>query len=159
MLLLEVTDMKKSTITRTWLAGLVAVALGLVVAGLSIGLMLAYGGTFTATSTENGYNFVPSFDGFFWTMVGLMIAGFSVTAFGGLVQLAAWIGALVNTYKLQDRTWFAVLLAGGLLGLAFGVLGFAAMVAYLIAGPDGMAVRQPQVPAPASRPSTLAPTS
>lgn len=151
--------MTKSTITRTWIAGLVALALGLIVAGFSIGLMLAYGGSFTAASSGNGYHFVPSFDGFFWTMAGLMIAGFSVAALGGIVQLAAWIGALVNTYKLQDRTWFAVLLAGGLLGLAFGVLGFAAMVAFLIAGPDGMAVRLPQVPAPISRPSTLAPTT
>jgi hypothetical protein len=40
------------------------------------------------------------------------------------VQLAAWIGTLVNTYRLEDKTWFAVVLAGGLLGLAFGLLGF-----------------------------------
>ena len=78
---------------------------------------------------------------------------------GGLVQPAAWIGTLVNTYRIGDKTWVAVVLAGGLLGLAFGLLGFAAMVAYLIAGPDGMAVRQPQVPAPAGRPTTLLPTS
>ena len=151
--------MTKSTITRTWLAGLVGVALGLVVAGLSIGLMLTNGGTFTAAPGGSGYDFVPSYGGFFWTMVGLMIAGFSLAAVGGIVQLAAWIGALVTTYKLEDRTWFVVLLAGGLLGLAFGLLGFATMVAYLIAGPEGMAVRQSQVPAPASRPSTFAPTS
>jgi hypothetical protein len=75
------------------------------------------------------------------------------------VQLAAWIGALVNTYRLEDKTWFAVVLAGGLMGLAFGLLGFAAMVAYLIAGPDGMAVRNAQIPASAGRPSTLAPTA
>jgi hypothetical protein len=151
--------MTKSTITRTWLAGLVALALGLIVAGVSIALMLAYGGTFTAAPSGSGYDFVPGFDSFFWTMVGLMIAGFSVTALGGLVQLAAWIGTLVNTYRLEDKTWFAVVLAGGVLGLAFGLLGFATMVAYLIAGPDGMAVKQPQMPAPKLRPSTLAPTS
>jgi hypothetical protein len=151
--------MKKTTVTRTWIAGLVALALGLAVAGLSIGLMLAYGGTFTTTGTENGYHFVPSFDGFFWTMVGVMIAGFSITALGGIVQLAAWIGALVNTYKLQDKTWFAILLAGGLLSVVIGLLGFAAMVAYLIAGPDGMAVQQQRIPAPAPRPSTFAPTT
>jgi hypothetical protein len=158
-MLLEVTEMTKSTITRTWIGGLAALALGLVIAAFAIVLMLAYGGSFTAAPSGNGYNFVPSFDGFFWTMVALVIAGFSVTALGGIVQLAAWIGALVNTYTLQDRTWFAVLLAGGLLGLAFGLLGFAAMVAYLIAGPDGFAVRQPRAPAPTSRPSTLVPTS
>jgi len=151
--------MTKSTITRTWIGGLAALALGLVMAAFAIVLMLAYGGTFTGAPSGNGYDFVPRFDGFFWTMVALVIAGVSVAALGGIVQLAAWIGALVNTYKLQDRTWFAVLLAGGLLGLAFGLLGFAAMVAYLIAGPDGFAVRQPRAPAPTSRPSTLVPTS
>jgi hypothetical protein len=151
--------MTKPTIVRTWLGGLVALAIGLIVVAFSIGLMLAYGGTFTATSSGNGYDFVPSFDGFFWTMVGLMMAGISLTAVGGLVQLAAWIGTLVNTYRLEDKTWFAVVLAGGLLGFAFGLLGFAAMVAYLVAGPDGMAVRRPQIPAPAGRPSTFAPTS
>jgi hypothetical protein len=81
--------------------------------------MLAYGGTFTAAPIGSGYDFVPSFDSVFWTMVGLMIAGFSVTAIGGLVQLAAWIGTLVNTYRLEDKTWFAVVLAGAMLGLAF----------------------------------------
>jgi hypothetical protein len=151
--------MTKSTVTRTWIGGLVLLALGLLVAGLSIGLMLAYGGTFTKAPTGNGYDFVPSFDGFFWTTIGTMIAGFFAAAVGGLVQLAAWIGALVNTGRLQDKTWFAVLLAGGLLGLAFGLLGFAAMVAYLVAGPDGMSIGQPRNLAPASRPSSLAPTA
>jgi hypothetical protein len=151
--------MTKSTITRTWLAGLVALAFGLVVAGISIGLMLGYGGTFTQTGTENGYQFVPNFDSFFWTTVGVTIAGFSVVLLGGLVQLVAWIGALINTYRLQDKVWFVVLLAGGILSLAFGLIGFASMVAYLVAGPDGMAVRQPQVPAPTPRPSALMPTA
>lgn len=159
MLVAEVTDMTKSTVTRTWLAGLVLLALGLIVAGLSVGLMLAYGGTFTAATNGNGYDFVPRYDSFFGTMVGLIIVGGIAAAVGGFVQLAAWIGALVNTFRLQDKTWFAVLLAGGLLGLAFGVVGFAAMVAYVIAGPDGMAVRQPPVSAPTSLPSTFAPTS
>ena len=151
--------MAKTTVTRTWIAGLVALALGLAVAGISIGLILAYGGTFTNTGTENGYQFVPSFDSFFWTMVGVMIAGFSITALGGIVQLAAWIGALVNTYRLQDKTWFAILLAGGLLSVVIGLLGFAAMVAYLIAGPDGMAVQQQRLSTQAPRPSTFAPTT
>jgi hypothetical protein len=150
--------MKKSTVTRTWLGGLVLLALGLLVAGISIGLMLAYGGTFTKAPTGNGYDFVPSYDSFFWTTIGITIAGFVTAAVAGLVLLAAWIGALVNTYRLQDKTWFVVLLAGGLLGLAMGLIGFAAMVAYVIAGPDGVAAGQPRNLAPASRPSSLAPT-
>jgi hypothetical protein len=151
--------MRKSTVTRTWLGGLVLLALGLLVAGISIGLMLAYGGSFTKAAIGNGYDFLPSYDSFFWTTIGIMIGGFVAAAVGGLVQLAAWIGALVNTYRLQDKTWFVVLLAGGLLGLAMGMIGFAAMVAYVIAGPDGMAAGQPRNLAPASRPSSLAPTS
>lgn len=151
--------MKKSTVTRTWLAGLVLLAVGLLVAGISIALMLAYGGTFSKAATGNGYDFVPSYDGFFWTTVGVMVAGFAAAAVAGLVQLAAWIGALINTYQRPDKTWFVVLLAGGVLGFAFGLIGFAAMVAYLIAGPDGMAAGQPRNLAPATRPAGLAPTS
>jgi hypothetical protein len=151
--------MRKSTVTRTWLGGFVLLALGLLVAGISIGLMLAYGGSFTKAANGNGYDFLPRYDSFFWTTIGIMIGGFVGAAVGGLVQLAAWIGALVNTYQLQDKTWFAILVAGGLLGLAFGLIGFAAMVAYLIAGPDGMTAGQPRDFAPASRPSTLAPTN
>lgn len=151
--------MRKSTITRTWLGGLVLLAGALLVAGISVGLMLAYGGTFTQAAAGNGFDFVPSYNGVFWTTVGIMVAGCAVAAVAGLVQLAAWIGALVNTYQLQDKTWFVVLLAGGVLGLAFGLIGFAAMVAYLIAGPDGMSAGQPHGRSPASRLSTLAPTS
>jgi hypothetical protein len=67
-----------------------------------------------------------------WTIVGLgvvaalaMIAGFV----GGLVS---WIGALLNTAQLEDKTWFIVLLVLGL--LSFGLV---AMIAYVIGGPDG----------------------
>jgi hypothetical protein len=67
-----------------------------------------------------------------WMIVGLgglaavaMIAGFV----GGLV---AWIGALLNTSQLQDKTWFVLLLVLGL--FSFGLV---AMIAYVIGGPDG----------------------
>lgn len=95
--------MKKSTVTKTWLAGLIALVAGLIV-------------------------------------------GFTAAAVGGVVQIVAWIGALINTYQIEDKTWFAVLLAGGIIGFAFALVGFAAMVAYLIAGPDGMAMREPRMP-------------
>jgi hypothetical protein len=67
-----------------------------------------------------------------WTIVGLggvaalaMIAGFV----GGLVS---WIGALLNTSQLEDKTWFVLLLVLGL--FSFGLV---AMIAYVIGGPDG----------------------
>jgi hypothetical protein len=68
--------MRKSTVTRTWLGGLVLLALGLLVAGISIGLMLAYGGSFTKAANGNGYDFLPRYDSFFWTTIGIMIGGF-----------------------------------------------------------------------------------
>ena len=46
----------------------------------------------------------------------------------------SWIGALLNTWRLDSKTWFAILLLLGLFNL-----GFFAMIAYLIAGPDGTA--------------------
>ncbi|SRR6266508_2780723 len=150
--------MSKSTIVRTWLAGLIALAGGLVLAGVSIAMMLSFGGTFTPSATDQGYDFEPVLNGFFWSTVGGIVLGGVLAGVGGLVQLAAWIGSLVNTYHLEEKTWFAVLLAGGLIGFAVGLVGFAAMVAYVIAGPDGMAVRRAPG-AIGAQPSTLAPTT
>ena len=145
--------MNKPTISKIWLGGLIGLAAGLLVGGLGIGLMLAFGGHFTPQPGENGYDFVPTVNAYFWMTVGLIVIGTMIAVAGGVAQLAAWIGALVNTYQLEDKAWFIVLLAGGLLGLSFGLIGFAAMVAYLVAGPDGMALEQPQRPAaPASLP-------
>jgi hypothetical protein len=144
--------MSKQTITKIWIAGLVVLAIGLVVGGVGIGLMLAYGGHFTP-SGPNSYNFVPTLDGFFWTTVVLMAIGFAIAIAGGILQLAAWIGALVNTNQLQDKTWFIVLLVGGLVGFSVGLVGFAAMVAYLVAGPDGLAPGQAGTPPRDLRPA------
>jgi hypothetical protein len=151
--------MTKSTVIKTWIAGLVAFAAGLLVAGISVFVMLTYGGHFTpAPYGANGYDFVPSLDGVFWATVGLIVVGGAVALVGGVIQLVAWVGALVNTNRLADKTWFAVLLFGGLLGVIFAPVGFAAMVAYVLAGPDGTAIS----PAAAASPvpsTTLAPNS
>jgi hypothetical protein len=61
-------------------------------------------------------------------------------------------------YRIEGKTWFAVLLIGGLLGLASGLIGFAAMVAYIVAGLDGMAER-PQIPMSTQRQGELLPAS
>jgi hypothetical protein len=123
--------MRKSTITKIWLGGMVAIALGFVAAGVATALMLAYGGTFTAAPSGEGYDFVPRQDAFFWTMVGVISVGFFVAVGGALAQFAAWIGALVNSYGLQDKLWFLLTLILGLIG--FGLI---VMIVYLIAAPD-----------------------
>lgn len=155
--------MTKSTITKTWVAGLIVLIAGLIVGGICLGLMLAYGGTFQPAPSGNGSDFVPSLDATFWTTLTFMILGFTVAAAGGVVQLVAWVGALVNTYQLLDKTWFIILLAGGLIGFGFPLIGFAAMIAYIIAGPDGTAFRRahelPPMPPQPTMPTTPAPTS
>ena len=148
--------MTKPTITKTWLAGLIMFVVGLLVSGIGVSLMLAFAGHFTPAASGNGSDFTPTIDGFFWMTVSLMVLGSIVAAVGGIVQLAAWIGALVNTYQIVDKTWFAVLLASGLLGLAFGLVGFAGMVAYVVAGPDGTAIRAPQLAVPSLQVPPLA---
>ena len=44
----------------------------------------------------------------------------------------SWIGALLNTSQLESKAWFLALLLLGIFNF-----GFFAMIAYLIAGPDG----------------------
>jgi hypothetical protein len=51
-----------------------------------------------------------------WTALGLVIVG-SLAILGGTVAaVVSWIAALLNTWQLEDKTWFASLLALGLLG-------------------------------------------
>jgi hypothetical protein len=141
--------MRKATITRTWLTGIVAIALGLVAAGVATGLMLAYGGTFTASPTGDGYDFTPYQDGFFWSMVGVITLGGLLAVGGAIVQFVAWIAAVINASRLEDKTWFLLTLVLGLLGF-----GLVIMIVYLLAAPDGYeTARVPEAPAP--RPTPL----
>jgi hypothetical protein len=158
MLLTEVIPMTKSLINKTWIGGLVVFAAGIVVALVGVFLMLGYGGTFTQIDGTNTYDFVPNMNGFFWVTIALIVAGGFIALIGSIAQFAAWIGALVNSYALPEKTWFAVLLLGGVLSFAFAPLGFAAMIAYVIAAPDGTPYRQARIgPAPQAQP--LAPTA
>ncbi|HEY7201553.1 MAG TPA: hypothetical protein VIC57_15135 [Candidatus Dormibacteraeota bacterium] len=143
--------MRKATITRVWLGGLIGIVAGLLGAIVGTILLLAYGGTWGGW---NGGDFVPTMDAFFWWMVGLITTGALVAVAGAIVQVVAWIGALINTYAAPDKAWFVVLLIGGLLGIAIAIAPFVVMVVYLLSGPDGdRAVAVPPAPA------TFAPAS
>ena len=65
-------------------------------------------------------------------MVGLAIVAALAVIAGLIGGLVSWIGALLNTSQLEDKTWFVLLLVLGV--LSFGLV---AMIAYVIAGPDG----------------------
>jgi len=129
--------MTKVTITRTWIGGLAVFAGGILAAIVGVFLMLAYGGSLTQVAgTTNQYDFTPSLTGMFWTSVAIIVIGGLIAITGSIVQLVAWIGALVNSYALPEKSWFLVVLVGGLLSLVFAPVGFAVMVAYVVAAPD-----------------------
>lgn len=67
-----------------------------------------------------------------WAIVGLAVVAALVMIAGLVGGLVSWIGALLNTSQLEDKTWFILLLVLGL--FSFGLV---AMIAYVIAGPDG----------------------
>jgi hypothetical protein len=82
-------------------------------------------------------------------MIGL--AGLAVLVMVGAAigLVIAWIGAALNTANLADKTWFIVLLAGGVLSV-----GLLVTLAYVI-GPDGQPTvfRAPEGQIPPSRQS------
>ena len=122
--------MSKKTVTRLFVGGLVASFAGLVLELAVAGAALA-GGVFTF----GGSHVVEVSGGpFAWTLVGLVVVGITAVSAGTTAGVVSWIGALVNTAKLEDKTWFASLLFLGMFSL-----GTAVMVAYVVAGPDGTA--------------------
>jgi hypothetical protein len=120
--------MSKATVTRVFLGSVIAVIAGAILAFAAVWIAYANGAFVMRGPDVIGIQATP----LAWTIVGLgvvaalaMIAGFV----GGLVS---WIGALLNTAQLEDKTWFILLLVLGL--FSFGLV---AMIAYVIAGPDG----------------------
>ena len=126
--------MTKPTVTKSFIGGIVAV-----VAGVMLAVVATWAAFAAGELVMDGPDVTEiRFTAFGWSMVGLMIVGgFSIIG-GAIAGLVAWIGALINTVELEDKTWFVLLLVLGLLSF-----GFVAMVAYVVAGPDGTAARRP----------------
>jgi hypothetical protein len=145
-------------ITKTWIGGLAAFAVGILAALVGAMLMLGYGGTLTQVAGSEEYTFTPDTNGFFWTSITIIIVGGAIATIGVIVQLVAFVGALINSYALPEKTWFTILLIGGVLGLAVALVGFAVMVAYLIAAPEGLPDRRTQAAVTVEQPAPLVPT-
>jgi hypothetical protein len=139
----RIAPMSKATVTRLFVGANVAAMVGLVVGVATVVAALAGG------VVAIGGPAVVAVDGaaVAGSLPWLLIAGL-VLAAGVIAGVASWIGALSNTVGLDDRTWFIGLLALGLVGL-----GWVAMVAYVIAGPDRTAdaISDRGVAAPAGR--------
>ena len=66
-------------------------------------------------------------------IVALSLASL-ITGAGSVAAVIAWGGALLNTSRLEDKSWFIALLGLGLVSL-----GWVAMIAYILKGPDSAA--------------------
>jgi hypothetical protein len=119
--------MSKTTITRLFIAANVAFVLGVVVALATVIAAVAEG-----VVTIGGPNAVTVDGAAFAGALGWLLLAGLILAGGFIAAVASWIGALFNTSQLEDKTWFIALLALGLFSF-----GWVAMVAYVVAGPDG----------------------
>ena len=119
--------MSKATVTGLFIGSGIAVVSGAILAVAAVSLAIA-NNVFVMSGPD-----VVGLRGsvLAWSLLGLGIVGGLAVAGGMIGGLVAWIGALLNTWQLESRTWFAVLLLLGIFNL-----GFFAMIAYLIAGPD-----------------------
>ncbi|MFN2583086.1 MAG: hypothetical protein ABR498_10140 [Candidatus Dormibacteria bacterium] len=122
--------MTKRTVTKTWLWGLGFFLAGIVALATGIGVMLGAAGTWSQTDAHS-WSYSPNLDALFYSMVALICIGGVAILAGGIAQFVAWVGAMINTARSHDKTWFILLLVLGLLGFQFVM-----MIVYLIAGPD-----------------------
>ena len=120
--------MSKITVTRLFVGSFMAIVAGVALGLAALIAALANGAFVMSGPDVAGFNSSP----FAWTMVMLAVVGCLAVVGGAVGSLVAWIGALLNTAQLDDKVWFIVLLVLGL--LSFGLV---AMIAYVIAGPDG----------------------
>jgi hypothetical protein len=117
----------KPAITRLFIDGGIAIIAGAMLAITAVWIAIA-----NDVFVMNGPDIVGLQGGAVaWSLLGLGILGGIVAGLGFMAGFVAWIAALVDTWQLERKTWFAVLLLLGIFNL-----GFFAMIAYLIAGPD-----------------------
>lgn len=118
----------KKAVTRLFVGAIAAVGVGLV-----LGIAALWAALASDAIDIGGSQYVDVNGGSgAWTALALVIVGALSILAGTVIAVVSWIGALLNTWELEDKAWFASLLALGLLG--FGVV---AMIAYVAAGPDG----------------------
>ena len=121
--------MSKRTVTRLFIASLIAGMAGVILA-IAAGVTAYANDVFVMSGNQiTGIEWST----LAWSMLGLGIVGSLALVAAAIGGLVAWIGALLNTSQLESKTWFLVLLLLGLFSF-----GFFAMIAYVIAGPDGL---------------------
>jgi hypothetical protein len=125
---IETFRMSKKTIARLFVGATVAVVVGAV-----LGIAALWAALASDAIDLGGSEYIDVNGGSgAWAALALVIVGSLVMLAGAIAAVVSWIAALLNTWQLEDKLWFGTLLAGGLLGV-----GVIAMIAYVVAGPDG----------------------
>jgi hypothetical protein len=120
--------MSKQTVIKLFVGSLIAIVAGIVFAAVGFALAFASGAVIVSGPDVTGVDTTQ-------LTISSIVAGTVgvLGIFGGAIgQFVAWIGAVINTSRLEDKTWFILLLVLGLLSF-----GFIAMLVYVLAGPDG----------------------
>jgi hypothetical protein len=120
--------MSKRSITRLVVSALAAFGAGVVLGLAALSVALA------SDAVDVGGDYLIDVNGGSgaWTALALVVIGSLAALAGTIAGVVAWLAALLNTWQLEDKLWFGLLLALGLLGL-----GVVALIAYVVAGPDG----------------------
>jgi hypothetical protein len=126
---MEESQMSKTTITKLFVGSLIAIVAGVIVVAFGVGMAFANGAFTVSLPGVTGVDTTRFTGG----VVLSLTLGVVAIVGGAMGQLVAWIGAVINTARLEDKTWFILLLVLGLLSF-----GFIAMLIYVLAGPDGM---------------------
>jgi hypothetical protein len=139
--MLERLRTSKRGVTRLFVGAAAAIGVGLVLGAAALAAALA-----SDAINLGGDHYVDVNGGTgAWIALTLVLVGALVILAGTVAAVLSWIAALLNTWQLEEKTWFTALAALGLLG--FGVI---AMVAYVVAGPDETQTTEVPAPAPAS---------
>ena len=144
--------MFKTTVTRLFIGSLIAFGAGAIVSIFAIALAIA-NNVFVMDGND-----IAAIEGgaFAGVLLGVALLG-GLAAVGGVIAgFIAWIGAVLNTWQLESKAWFVVLVLTGIFNF-----GFIAMVIYVIAGPDGKAAATSRTApgSPLESDTTLAPDS
>jgi uncharacterized membrane protein len=125
--------MSKATVTKLFIGAAITIVAGavLVIAAVWIAIV-----NDVFVMSDNQVVGVHG-SGIAWSMLGLGTVGVLTLIGGMIVGFVSWIGALMNTSQLENRSWFLALLLLGIFSF-----GFVAMIAYIIAGPDATAEAQ-----------------
>jgi len=101
--------MAETTIRSLFWGSLVAFGGALVLLAVAGALALANGSLVKDGPDVTGIRETP----FGWVMAGLAAVAVVVMLAAAVTQFVAWVGAVINTAGLKDKTWFIILLVTG----------------------------------------------